>query len=163
MPDKKKKIMVKVPKKGNVEAEEAKKGIYDKETVADAKEEGYDPKRLSSAVIKEIDGISAFNKKKVEVEGMASKDSVAGAKKAKLMGMDIVDQRRAGNAEANKTRVKEGNPQVLRGRTMTKTSDYTDKYAPDGNAPSVDSYQRMKPLEKDMPVVKKTMVKVKKK
>lgn len=39
MPDPKKKIMVKVPKKSNPEADEAKKGIDDKETAAETKAE----------------------------------------------------------------------------------------------------------------------------
>ena len=161
MPDPKK-IMVKVPKKSNPETEEAKKGIYDKETAADNRDE-LSKAGLNSAKIKEIDKISAFNKKKVDVERMATNDSIVGANKAKIQGLDIVDQKRAGNKEANATRVKEGNPQVLRGRTMTKDSEYTDKYASDGNKPSVDVYSRAKPLEKDMPVIKKTFIKVKKK
>jgi len=167
MPDPKKKIMVKTPKKVNVEAEEAKKGIYDKETVSDAKEEGYVPKGLSKQLIKEIDETTNFNKRKNEVEAMAKSDSIVGAKKAKLEGKDIIDQRREGNAAANKTRLKEGNPQVLRGRAISHSSyPAGDKYTNTLNvneSGTSDIYSRTKPLEKDMPMVKKIVVKIKKK
>lgn len=149
MPDPKK-TMVRVLKKSNVEKDEAKKGIYDKETKAENNAE-LSKAGLSTEKIKEIDNVSAFNKKKIEIEGRAKGDSISGANKAKFQGLDIVDQKRAGNAAANVTRLKEGNPQVLRGRTMTSDSNYTDKYAPDGSKPSVDYYSRNKPLEKEMP------------
>jgi len=163
MPEPTKKIMVKVAKKANVEAEEAKKGIYDKETVADAKAEGYVPKGLTKDFIAKVNETSAINTKRNLVEGVAKSDSISGAKKAKFDGKDIVDQRRAGNKAANETRLKGSVPQVMRGRTMTNTSSLTDKYAPDGHAPSVDYYGRTNPLEKDMPKVPKVMVKIKKK
>ena len=151
MPDLKKKIIVKVPKKISVEAKEAKKGIVDKETVADAKEEGYVPKGITRNEISKIDKTTAFNSKSIAIESRAKGDSISGANKAKILGKDIVDQKRAGNTAANVTRIKEGNPQVMRGRTMTADSNYTDKYAPDGSKPSVDFYSRNKPLEKEMP------------
>lgn len=138
MPDKtpKKKVIVKVLKK------------------PEAKIEGYVPKGITKNEISKIDNTSAFNLKAMAVESRAKGDSISGANKAKVLGKDTVDQKRAGNVAANVTRVKEGNPQVQRGRTMTADSNYTDKYAPDGSKPSVDSYSRLKPLEKEMPIVK---------
>ena len=84
MPDPKKKIMVKVAKKANVESEEAKKGIYDKETPADAKSEGYSPKGLKKDIIDKINETSALNRKRNEVESVAKNDSIVGAKKASM-------------------------------------------------------------------------------
>jgi hypothetical protein len=139
-PTPKKKVIVKVPKK-----------FMGKETKSEEKAEGYVPKGLSKNDISKIDETTKFNAKAIATEGRAKGDSIAGANKAKFQGLDAIDQKRAGNAAANLTRVKEGNPQVLRGRTMTADSNYTDKYAPDGYKPSVDSYSRNKPLEKEMP------------
>lgn len=134
MPDPtKKKVVVKVLKKTTPKMEESV------------------PKGLTKSNISKIDEITKFNAKAIAVEGRAKSDSISGANRAKFSGKDLVDQKRAGNTSANATRVKEGNPQVLRGRTMTKDSNYTDKYAPDGSKPSVDYYSRNKPLEKDMP------------
>ncbi len=136
MPDPtKKKVLVKVLKK------------------TDPKIEGSVPKGLTKSGIAKIDEISKFNAKAIATEVKAKGDSISGANKAKVLGKDLVDQKRAGNAAANVTRVKEGNPQVLRGRTLTADSNNTDKYAPDGAKPSVDYYSRNKPLEKDMPRV----------
>lgn len=132
-PTPKKKVLVKVLKK------------------SESKNEGYVPKGLSKDEISKINETTNFNSKKNSIEANAKSDSIVGANKAKFLGKDIIDQKRAGNASANLTRVKEGNPQVLRGRTMTADSNYTDKYAPDGSKPSVDSYSRNKPLEKEMP------------
>jgi hypothetical protein len=111
----------------------------------------YVPKGMTKEKISKINETSKFNAKAVAVEAKAKGDSIAGANKAKVLGKDLVDQKRAGNVAANATRVKEGSPQVSRGRTMTADSNYTDKYAPDGSNPSVDYYSRNKPLEKDMP------------
>lgn len=132
-PNPKKKVLVKVLKK------------------SESKNEGYVPKGLSKDEISKINETTNFNSRKNAIETNAKSDSIVGANKAKFLGKDIIDQKRAGNASANLTRVKEGNPQVLRGRTMTADSNYTDKYAPDGSKPSVDSYSRNKPLEKEMP------------
>lgn len=134
-PTPKKKVVVKVLKK------------------AESKAEGYVPKGLTSGDISKIDETTKFNAKTIAIEARAKGDSISGANKAKFLGKDIIDQRRAGNASANLTRVKEGNPQIQRGRTMTADSNYTDKYAPDGSKPSVDSYSRNKPLEKEMPKI----------
>lgn len=132
MPDKKK-VLVKVLKKATPKMEEAV------------------PKGMTKGGIDKINETTKFNAKSIATEARAKGDSISGANKAKILGKDIVDQRRAGNLSANATRVKEGNPQVMRGRTMTADSNYTDKYAPDGSKPSVDFYSRNKPLEKEMP------------
>ena len=167
MPDTKKKIMVKVPKKENVEANEAKKGIVDVETTADAKAEGYVPKGLTKEVIKKIDNTTEFNKNRIDVESMAKTDSISSAKKAKFDGKDLVDQARAGNKAANETRVKGGVPQVMRGREISNSSypapdKYTNPMDKTGSGTS-DVYARANPLEKEMPRPKKVMVKVVKK
>jgi len=167
MPDPKKKIMVKVAKKTNVEAEEAKKGIYDKETVADAKAEGYVPKGLTKEFISKVNETTEINTKRREVEGLAKNDSIAGAKKAKFDGKDLVDQRRAGNKAANETRVKDKVPQVMRGREISHSSypagdKYTNPMNVDASGTS-DIYTRTNPLEKDMPEKPKIIVNVKKK
>lgn len=135
MPDKtpKKKVIVKVLKK------------------PETKIEGYVPKGMTKEKITKIDETTKFNAKSIATEARAKGDSISGANKAKVLGKDIVDQKRAGNTAANVTRLNEGNPQVMRGRTMTADSNYTDKYAPDGSKPSVDFYSRNKPLEKEMP------------
>jgi len=135
MPDKtpKKKVIVKVLKK------------------PETKIEGYVPKGMTKEKINKIDETTKFNAKSMAIEARAKGDSISGANKAKILGKDIVDQKRAGNTAANVTRLNEGNPQVSRGRTMTADSNYTDKYAPDGSKPSVDFYSRNKPLEKEMP------------
>lgn len=166
MPDPKKKIMVKVAKKANVEAEEAKKGVYDKETTADAKSEGYDPKVLDKNLVDKINETSAFNKKRNALESSAKNDSVVGAKKAKFEGKDIIDQARAGNKAANDTRIKSGVPQVIRGREISHTNypapdKYTNPMNRAGSGTS-DVFTRTAPLEKDMPD-SRTFVKVKKK
>ena len=166
MPDPKKKIMVKIAKKANVEAEEAKKGIYDKETPADAKEEGYVPKGLTKEFIAKVNETTALNKKRNDVESVAKNDSIVGAKKASMAGKDIIDQRRAGNKLANDTRKKSGVPQVLQGREVAHTSypapdKYTNPMDKTGSGTS-DVYTRTSPLEKDMPKRQKVMVKVKK-
>lgn len=132
MPDKKK-VLVKVLKKATPKMEEAV------------------PKGMTKGGIDKINETTKFNAKSIAIEARAKGDSISGANKAKILGKDIVDQKRAGNTAANATRVKEGNPQVMRGRTMTADSNYTDKYAPDGSKPSVDFYSRNKPLEKEMP------------
>ena len=137
-PTPKKKVVVKVLKK------------------AEPKLEGYAPKGLTKDQISKIDETTSFNSRKIATESRAKSDSIVGSNKAKFLGKDIVDQKRAGNLTANVTRVKEGNPQVQRGRTMTADSNYTDKYAPDGSKPSVDSYSRNKPLEKEMPRIGST-------
>lgn len=143
MPSEKKKIMVKV-KKGSEPT--PKMGAYV-------------PKGMTKELIKEIDAVTAFNKKKNDVESMAKSDSIVGAKKAKLEGKDLIDQGRAGNAAANVTRVKEGNPQVLRGREISHSSypagdKYTNPMDVNSSGTS-DVYSRSKPLEKDMPKPKK--------
>lgn len=116
-----------------------------------------DPRRKSvkkKNVVEQINDTSDFNTKMRNKEAIAKNDSVVAATRAKLFGKDVVDQRREGNKAANTTRSKEGVPQVLRGRTYTGDSNDTDKYAPDGKRPSVDSYNRTKPLEKEMPSIK---------
>ena len=175
MPEEKKKIMVKVAKKANVEAEEAKKGVYDKETTADAKSEGYVPKGLTKELIAKVNETTAFNKKRTDTESMAKNDSIVGAKKASMAGKDIIDQRRAGNKAANETRAKGKIPQVTQGREISNTNypapdKYTNPMDRTGSGTS-DVFTRTAPLEKDMPLVvkndlsrdKKTFVKVKKK
>jgi len=132
MPDKKK-VLVKVLKKSTPKMEDSV------------------PKGMTKEGITKINETTKFNAKTIATEAKAKGDSISGANKAKFLGKDIVDQKRAGNAAANVTRLKEGNPQVSRGRTMTADSNYTDKYAPDGSKPSVDYYSRNKPLEKEMP------------
>lgn len=116
-----------------------------------------DPKKKpikKKNVIEQINDTSDFNTKMRDKESLAKKDSVVAATRAKLFGKDSVDQKREGNKAANATRSKSGVPQVLRGRTYTGDSNETDKYAPDGKRPSVDSYNRSKPLEKEMPTTK---------
>lgn len=162
MPEPTKKIMVKVAKKKNPEAEEAKKGIYDKETIADAKAEGYVPKGLTKDFIAKVNETSEINTKRNAVESIAKNDSVVGAKKAKFDGKDLVDQARAGNKAANETRVKGSVPQVARGREYVNDSNLTDKYSTGTSTSTRDSYSRTNPLEKEMPKAKKIMVKVKK-
>lgn len=118
-----------------------------------------DPKKKSvkkKNVVEQINDTSDFNTKMRNKEALAKNDSVVAATRAKLFGKDVIDQRREGNKAANATRSKEGVPQVLRGRTYTGDSNDTDKYAPDGKRPSVDSYNRTKPLEKEMPTTKKS-------
>lgn len=166
MPDPKKKIMVRIAKKANVEAEEAKKGVYDKETPADAKSEGYVPKGLTKEFIAKVNETTELNKKRNDVESIAKNDSIVGAKKAKFEGKDIIDQRRAGNKLANDTRAKGKIPQVLQGREVAHTSypapdKYTNPMDKTGSGTS-DVYTRTKLLEKDMPD-SRTYVKVKKK
>lgn len=147
MPEAKKKIMVKVPKK---------------EIAAETKVEGYVPKGLTKEVIKKIDNTSEFNKNRIEIESMAKTDSISGAKKAKFEGKDLVDQRRAGNKAANETRKEGGVPQVMRGKEHVNDSNLADKYSTGTSTSTRDSYSRANPLEKDMPKVKKIMVKLKK-
>lgn len=166
MPDTKKKVFVKVSKKSNPEAEEAKKGIVDTETTADAKVEGYVPKGLTKEIIKKIDNTTEVNKKRRDIESMAKSDSISGAKKAKFNGKDLIDQARAGNRSANEARVKGGIPQVIRGREISNTSypepdKYTNPMDPTGSG-TRDVYTRTSPIEKEMPKVKKIMVKLKK-
>jgi hypothetical protein len=139
-----KKVFVKVPKKSEDKAVNENK-VFSKE------------------FIKEVNNTDDFNKRKKEVEYMAKSDSIVGAKKAKFEGKDIVDQRRAGNNSANVTRVKEGNPQVARGRSMEMENSFDgDKYSSTNSPFKSDYYSRLKPLEKDMPNTK-TFVKVPKK
>jgi len=131
MPDPVKKVIVKVLKK------------------PETKIEGYVPKGLTKGEISKIDETSALNKKRIAVEASAKSDSISGAKKAKFSGKDLVDQRRSGNAAANETRAKGGNPEVARGRyTNTKPDKY---YSGGYSALTSDSYSRTGPLEKDMP------------
>lgn len=148
MPDDKK-IMVRVPKKINPEK---------KETATETRPE-LAKAGLTSAKIKEIDDTTAINKKRIEVESVAKNDSIASANKAKLSGSSIYMQRKAGNEAANKVRTSSGagNPLVQR---FTNPHQYDEGDKHNG---SKDTYIRNAPLEKDMPVVKKTMVKVKKK
>lgn len=146
MPNPAKKVMVKVPKKTA-------------ETKVEM--ESYVPKGLTKDTIDKINETTDYNKKRNEVESMAKSDSIVGAKKAKFEGKDLVDQRRSGNRAANETR-KEGNvPQVARGRS---TNTEPDKYYAGGySALTSDSYSRTAPLEKDMPIIKKVLVKKTKK
>ena len=146
MPNPTKKVMVKVPKKTA-------------ETKVEM--EAYVPKGLTNHTIDKINETTDYNKKRNEVESMAKSDSIVGAKKAKFEGKDLVDQRRSGNRAANETR-KEGNvPQVARGRS---TNTEPDKYYAGGySALTSDSYSRTAPLEKDMPIIKKVLVKKTKK
>jgi hypothetical protein len=146
MPNPTKKVMVKVPKKTA-------------ETKVEM--EAYVPKGLSKEFIAKVNETTDYNKKRNEVESMAKSDSIVGAKKAKFEGKDLVDQRRSGNRAANETR-KEGNvPQVARGRS---TNTEPDKYYAGGySALTSDSYSRIAPLEKDMPIIKKVLVKKTKK
>lgn len=146
MPNPTKKVMVKVPKKTA-------------ETKVEM--EAYVPKGLTKDTIDKINETTDYNKKRNEVESMAKSDSIVGAKKAKFEGKDLVDQRRSGNRAANETR-KEGNvPQVARGRS---TNTEPDKYYAGGySALTSDSYSRTAPLEKDMPIIKKVLVKKTKK
>lgn len=146
MPNPTKKVIVKVPKKTA-------------ETKVEM--EAYVPKGLSKDFIAKVNETTDYNKKRNEVESMAKSDSIVGAKKAKFEGKDLVDQRRSGNRAANETR-KEGNvPQVARGRS---TNTEPDKYYAGGySALTSDSYSRTAPLEKDMPIIKKVLVKKTKK
>lgn len=148
MPDDKK-IMVRVPKKTNPEK---------KETATETRPE-LAKAGLTSAKIKEIDETTSINKKRKEVETLAKNDSISSANKAKLSGSSIYMQRKAGNEAANKVRTSSGagNPLVQR---FTNPHQYDEG---DDHNGSKDTYIRNAPLEKDMPVVKKTMVKVKKK
>lgn len=146
MPNPAKKVMVKVPKK-----------------TAETKVEmgNYVPKGLTKDLIGKINETSEINKKRLDVESVAKNDSVVGAKKAKFDGKDLIDQRRAGNKAANETRKEGGVPQVARGR---HTNTEPDKYYTGGySSLTSDSYSRTAPLEKDMPVIKKILVKVRKK
>lgn len=157
MPDPKK-IMVKVLKKSNIESEEAKKGIDDKETPTENRAE-LSKSGLTSAKIKEIDETTIINKKRNDVESLAKNDSISGANKAKLAGSNVFMQRKAGNEAANKTRTSSGagNPLVQR---------FTNPHQYDGfekHTGEKDTYIRDTKLEKDMPVIKKTLVKVPKK
>lgn len=132
-PTPKKKVVVKVLKKTTPKMDESV------------------PKGLTKSNISKIDEITKFNAKAMAVEGRAKSDSISGANRAKFSGKDLVDQKRAGNASANVTRVKEGNPQVLRGR---QTNTEPDKYYTGGySSLTSDSYSRSKPLEKDMPKI----------
>lgn len=155
MPDDKK-IMVRVPKKINPEKTESKKGISDKETATETRPE-LAKAGLTSAKIKEIDDTTSINKKRNEVESLAKNDSISSANKAKLSGSSIYMQRKAGNEAANKVRTSSGagNPLVQR---FTNPHQYDEGDTHDG---SKDTYIRNAPLEKEMPAIKKTMVKVK--
>ncbi len=146
MPDNKT-TMVRVPKKINPEKKETAS-----ETNPELAKSG-----LTSAKIKEIDDTTAINKKRIEVESVAKNDSIASANKAKLSGSSIYMQRKAGNEAANKVRTSSGagNPLVQR---FTNPHEY-DRYEKHNG--SKDTYIRNAPLEKDMPTIKKTMVKVK--
>lgn len=146
MPDTKKKIMVKVAKKP------VEKPIMERAV----------PEGLTLEIIDKIDKTTDINKKRIEVESMAKTDSISGAKKAKLEGKDFVDQARAGNKAANITREKGGVPKVMRGREHVNSSNLVDKYSTGVSTSTRDSYSRTAPLEKEMPTVKKTFVKVKK-
>lgn len=114
--------------------------------------------KLATTDVNKINSVTAFNTKRRGVEAMAKTDSIAAAKKASFNSKDLVDQRRAGNAAANATRLAGGNPKVARGRTYTGSSTETDKYAPDGSKPSVDFYSRTNPLEKNHKVFKPVAV-----
>lgn len=156
MPDPKK-IMVKVLKKSTVEKAEAKKGIDDKETPTENRAE-LSKSGLTNAKIKEIDETTIINKKRNDTEALAKTDSISGANKAKLAGSNIYMQKKAGNEAANKVRTSSGagNPLVQR---------FTNPHQYDGvekHTGEKDTYIRNAPLEKEMPIIKKTIVKVKK-
>jgi len=146
MPNPTKKVMVKVPKKTA-------------ETKVEM--EAYVPAGLTKDTIDKINETTDINKKRLSVESAAKSDSISGAKKAKFEGKDLVDQRRAGNQAANVKRKEGGVPEVSRGRY---TNTEPDKYWGGGyNALTSDAYVRDEPLEKEMPVVKKVLVKKAKK
>lgn len=96
---------------------------------------------------KQIDAVTDKNNLMRSGEAKAKVDSIVGASKAKSMGKDLVDQRRAGNASANKTRKELGVPEVRQMRTNV-TSQNADKYAPYFR-PTADSYVRVSSVEKD--------------
>lgn len=121
------------------------------------------PKGLTKEFIAKVNETTDINTKRREVEGVAKNDSIAGAKAAKFNGKDIVDQGRTGNKAANETRLKGGVPQVMRGREYVNNSELTDKYSTGTSTSTRDSYSRTGNLEKEMPSVKKIMVKVNKK
>jgi hypothetical protein len=140
---------------------EKKKKVFVKVTKEPAEkvaENSYVPKGLTAELISEINETTSINKRRKEVENLAKNDSISGANKAKLAGANIYMQRKEGNKEANKTRVSSGagNPKVQR---YSNPHQYPF-YAP--NTGEKDTYIRDEVLEKDMPVVKKTIVKVKK-
>jgi hypothetical protein len=147
----KKKVLVKVVKKTAKKTTEPK-----------AEMEAYVPKGLTKENIAKINETSDVNQKRRDIEGMAKNDSITGAKKAKFDGKDLVDQERAGNKVANDRRKKEGIPQVAKGREYVNNAELKDKYSTGVYTSTRDYYSRNEPLEKDMPVIKKTMVKVKK-
>jgi hypothetical protein len=124
------------------------------------------PNGLSQSVNRTINKVNDFNKRKRDVEAQASKDSITKSKIEALKGKDIIDQRRAGNIEANKARAKGGNPLVIRGREISHSSyPAGDKYTNPMNvneSGTSDMYSRSKPLEKEMPEVKKVRVAVRK-
>ena len=143
--------------------EETKK----KSAVRESPIEAAVPKGLTKDFIAKVNETTAFNTKRRESEGFAKNDSIAGAKKAKFDGKDLVDQRREGNRVANERRVKDKVPQVMRGRSISHSSfPANDKYTNPMNKSASgtdDVYTRTNPLEKEMPIAKKIMVKVKKK
>jgi len=97
---------------------------------------------------KQIDAVTDKNNLMRSGEAKAKLDSIVGASKAKSMGKDLVDQRRAGNAAANKSRKESGVPKVERMRVNVNASQDADKYAPYFR-PTADSYIRVSSVEKD--------------
>lgn len=111
-----------------------------------------DPKKKKN-VIDKINDTSDENTEKRAVESRAKNDSLVASTRAKLFGKDVVDQRRAGNESANKTRKSGGVPQVKRFREGNQTEETEDKYSKPGlyGTRTADAYKRNAPTEKDSP------------
>lgn len=111
-----------------------------------------DPNKKSDKkknVIDQIHETSDYNKEVYKKEALAKKDSVLAATRAKLFGKDVIDQRRAGNAQANVKRKELGIPKVKRWREDASAED-GDKYS-SPTWPRQDNYIREGSLEKNMP------------
>ena len=113
-------------------------------------------KALPEPLVEEINEVSYINKKRKDVEVVAKNDSIASANNAKLKGSTVYMQKKHGNDAANKVRKEGGvgNPQVQR---FTNPHQYSS-YEP--HTGEKDAYIRDGKLEKEMPSVKKTYVKI---
>jgi hypothetical protein len=106
---------------------------------------------LTTDFQRKVDSVFKYNKTRREAENIAKQDSIVGASTAKRAGKDLVDQKRAGNKQANITRVKLKIPVVERLREYGNNSVNPDKYHTTAGSSTGDSYFRKTPLEMDVP------------
>ena len=111
-------------------------------------------KNISSGEMTKEEGLnnlyatSEINKKRIGIEALAKKDSIAAAGSRKLSGGNKLQQGLQGNLAANKTRAAggAGDMRVMRGTEFTGDSGYGDTPTSEGRKTS---YTRNKPVEKE--------------